>query len=70
MAGVAALFWGGTPLLFFKREIRRWWRTRDVRRLRAAEAARNKAEAEARLRDELAAKYPLPVAPRTPKTPS
>ncbi len=67
MAGIAAALWGASPLLFFKRDIKRWYKTRDMRRARALEEAQQKAARETRFRDELAAKYPLPpgVAQRT-----
>jgi hypothetical protein len=60
MAGIAAGLWAASPLLFFKRDIKRWYKTRDVRRARALDDAQEKAARERRFRDELAAKYPLP----------
>jgi hypothetical protein len=63
---VALILWVLSPAIFFSRDLRRWWRTRDLRRARALEEVRQKAAAEARVREELAAKYPLPQAQRTP----
>jgi hypothetical protein len=68
LAIVAGLLWVASPLLFFKRDIQRWWRTRDVRRAREREDARAKAAEEVRVRDELAAKYGLPTTPHTPES--
>lgn len=66
LAIVALLLWAASPSIFFSRDLRRWWKTRVPRRARALAAAREKAEGEARVRDELAAKYPLPPSLRTP----
>jgi len=46
-----------TYLLFFRRDIARWWRERGPRRQLAREAAAAREAELARLRDELAAKY-------------
>ena len=62
----AAVLWGLIPLLFFAKDIRRKWSTRAQRRLEAERAAQRKAAAEQRLRDELAAKYPLPSTQQSP----
>jgi len=68
-AVVAFVLWVLIPLIFFNRDIMRWWATRDVRRIRAAQAAKEKADAETRYRDELAAKYRVPETPqRSPES--
>jgi hypothetical protein len=62
----AAALWLMIPFLFFFRDIRHKWNTRVQRRVQAERAAKLKAEADKRLRDELAAKYPLPSAQQSP----
>ncbi len=63
---VALFIWAMIPCLFFGRDLRQWWRTRYERRARNARLAREKAEAQRRTLDELAAKYPLPSSSQTP----
>lgn len=36
LAGVAFVVWSASYVLFFRRDLRRWWLTRDIRRARAA----------------------------------
>ena len=60
MAVAAVASWGGIYVIYFNRDLQRWLRELPRRRAEAAAAAKRKAEAQARLLDELASKYPLP----------
>lgn len=64
---VSAIFWVSVYLIFFQKQIKRWWKARPHKAAARQAEAVKAAEAHARYVEELASKYPLPGASSPPQ---